>query len=115
MGSSTYKIKGQNGGKFNVVHFDRLKPCAKSSALNAENPIAPKCNGNSDPSQLPRPAATPATTHYGDDDSDLLFSDDDEEQMPDMGPIGAGGGGRPALTEQPHPAPSFSLYMRGRR
>ena len=104
-GSSTYKIKGQNGGKPHVVHFDRLKPCVKLIALNMENPIAPKCNGNSNPSQLPRSAATPATTNYGDDDSDLLLSDDDEEQIPDMGPIGEDGGGRHALPEQPHPAP----------
>ena len=78
MGSNTYKIKGQNNRKFQIVHFDRLKPCVKSSALNVVNPIAPKCNRNSDQSQIPQAVVTPATTHCGDDDSDLPFSDDDE-------------------------------------
>ena len=31
MGSCTYKIKNQRGGRYQIVHFDRLKPCMKQS------------------------------------------------------------------------------------
>ena len=70
-GSSTYKIKDRNGGKFQIVHFDRLKPCMKTSALNDELPAPPKSNISSSLSQQPQVMARPDTPHG---DEDLLLS-----------------------------------------
>ena len=49
--SSTHKIKDRNGGKFQIVHFDRLKPCMKTSALNDGTSSLPKSNNSSGLSQ----------------------------------------------------------------
>eukprot|EP00731_Ephydatia_muelleri_P004933 Em0002g1109a len=74
-GSSTYKIKDLIGGKFQIVHFDRLKPCMKTSALNDGTSSSPKSNNSSGLSQQPQVMARPDTPHGGED---MLLSDDED-------------------------------------
>ncbi|KAL5505863.1 hypothetical protein EMCRGX_G007400 [Ephydatia muelleri] len=74
-GSSTYKIKDRIGGKFQIVHFDRLKPCMKTSALNDGTSSSPKSNNSSGLSQQPQVMARPDTPHGGED---MLLSDDED-------------------------------------
>eukprot|EP00731_Ephydatia_muelleri_P037375 Em0453g2a len=66
-GEKRYKIKDRIGGKFQIVHFDRLKPCMKTSALNDGTSSSPKSNNSSGLSQQPQVMARPDTHHGGED------------------------------------------------
>ena len=102
-GSSTYKIKDRNGGKFQIVHFDRLKPCMKTSALNDELPAPPKSNISSSLSQQPQVMARPDTPHGGED---LLLSDDkDGGQDHDAHPPDVGPAAEVPVPLEQHPVP----------
>ena len=63
-------------GNFKIVHFDRLKPCMKTRALNDELPAPSKSHNSSSLSQQPQVIARPDTPH---DDEDLLLSDDEDD------------------------------------
>eukprot|EP00731_Ephydatia_muelleri_P008358 Em0004g696a len=69
VGDSTYKIQRKEGGKFHIVHFDRLKRCNVSESRD-------------DPTPLPTP---PLTAHPDGDgnieekDELVLLDDDDDE------------------------------------
>ncbi|KAL5460004.1 hypothetical protein EMCRGX_G033412 [Ephydatia muelleri] len=69
VGDSTYKIQRKEGGKFHIVHFDRLKRCNLSESRD-------------DPTPLPTP---PLTAHPDGDgnieekDELVLLNDDDDD------------------------------------
>ena len=68
VGDSTYKIQRKEGGKFHIVHFDRLKGCNLSESRD-------------DPTPLPTP---PLTAHPDGDGNievkdDLVLLDDDDD------------------------------------
>eukprot|EP00731_Ephydatia_muelleri_P003753 Em0001g3753a len=69
VGDSTYKIQRKEGGKFHIVHFDRLKRCNLSESRD-------------DPTPLPTP---PLTAHPDGDghiekkDELVLLDDDDDD------------------------------------
>ena len=68
VGDSTYKIQRKEGGKFQIVHFDRLKRCNLSESRDD-----------------PLPPPTPPITAHPDGDSnvqekdELVLLDDDDD------------------------------------
>ena len=75
MGSCTYKIKNQRGGRYQIVHFDRLKPCMKQST---EADVHPTPVERSKRAVVPQQTRVDANSR--ENDEDLLLSDDDVEE-----------------------------------
>ena len=87
IGITTYKIKpSRNSGKCQIVHFDRLKPCAPNT-LEAELP-PPTSNrrkltaGNSLPDVPPASHSDQSAYTYQRAD-DTLLTDDEDDELPD--------------------------------
>eukprot|EP00731_Ephydatia_muelleri_P032451 Em0023g958a len=100
MGSCTYKIKNQRGGRYQIVHFDRLKPCMKQSDVHP-TPVE-----RTKRAVVPQQTRVDANSRVSDED--LLLSDDDVEEgehedLPVDIPAGPAVGG--AHGEQ-HPPPA---------
>ena len=103
MGSCTYKIKNQRGGRYQIVHFDRLKPCMKQST---EADVHPTPVERTKRAVVPQQTRVDANSRVSDED--LLLSDDDVEEgehedLPVDIPAGPAVGG--AHGEQ-HPPPA---------
>eukprot|EP00731_Ephydatia_muelleri_P014390 Em0008g110a len=103
MGSCTYKIKNQRGGRYQIVHFDRLKPCMKQST---EVDVHPTPVERTKRAVVPQQTRVDANSRVSDED--LLLSDDDVEEgehedLPVDIPAGPAVGG--AHGEQ-HPPPA---------
>ena len=87
IGITTYKIKpSRNSGKCQIIHFDRLKPCAPNT-LEAEIP-PPTSNRKKLTARNSLPDVPPAShsdqsayTYQRADDA--LFTDDEDDELPD--------------------------------
>ena len=87
VGDSTYKIQRKEGGKFHIVHFDRLKRCNVSESRDDPTPpltAHPDGDGNiEEKDEL-------VLLDDDDDDDDNLDREIAEQIIPERNPLGQG-------------------------